>query len=342
MNPQAFSTRRVDPEEYRDVLLDLMSRNLQLPEPDQRWQWVHHDNPDGKPLAWLLYHKGDPVASCTGIPRSYRHPNGKRTALILADVNSDPEFRFALPAITLQRKIRDDFLGGKVEGDFLLCGPIPSLGVVQRRAGMKYLGASTRWSKPISIKKLRRHGRPYSMPIAIAADAVLASKRMLRFGSTKNVELLREPIGADFDQLESFLDSHTDRFRPARSSSFLRWRFESHPFYDHSILTLRRNGQLQGYAVLNSRHDGVQMIVDMRVPTARDFKTMLLAAERHAHQSGAGALWINLVDNSPYLDLVKSAGFKPRSKPMQVTAMWPDDSDCKLNSGKLMDCDFDV
>jgi hypothetical protein len=81
----------------------MMARNLGLSVPEKRMDWIHRDNPDGSGCSWLLF-EGDnpmPIASCNGIRRCYRNGEQTRTAIVLADVNSDPEYRYALPALVL-------------------------------------------------------------------------------------------------------------------------------------------------------------------------------------------------------------------------------------------------
>jgi hypothetical protein len=311
--------------------------------PEQRFDWIGQ-NPDGEAIAWLLYHQDhhQPIASCKGIPRRYRSPGGEKTALLLADVCSNKEFRFALPALLLQRQIREDFLAGVLAVDFLLCSSIPSLAAVQRRAGMAYLGAQTRWSKPISLLRLRRMGRDYPLHIAIGADCLLATKRMFSTKGSGQFDLLTQAPGAEFDQFENDLDQSADAFRPARSAAFLNWRFLQHPFYKHEIVTHRRNQTLQGYAVISTRHPGVKTIVDIRSQSDDDFSLLLKMAERRANGEGAGALWIHLNKKSRYCDLLKSNGFQARSEPVRITAQNKSNDDCGLVGKPLFDADFDV
>lgn len=343
LNPSSFTIQRVNPFAFKSVLIDLMARNLELPSPEQRFDWIAQ-NPDGEAIAWLLFHEDhrEPIASCKGIPRRYRSPDGEKTALLLADVCSNEGFRFALPALLLQRQIREDFLAGELSADFLLCGPIPSLAAVQKRAGMAYLGAQTRWSKPISLLRLRRIGREYPLPIAVGADCLLATKRLFSSKGSGQFDLLKHAPGAEFDQFEIDLDQSADAFRPARSAPFLNWRFMQHPFYNHEILTLRRNQILQGYAVISARHPGVKTIVDIRSQNDVDFSSLVKMAERRANKAGAGALWIHLNERSKYCDLLKSNGFQARSKPVRITAQNKPNDDCGLVGKPLFDADFDV
>ena len=321
-----------------------MARNLNLPSPERRLDWIHRDNPDGKGQSWLLF-DGDqemPIASCSGIRRRYQMGGKKYSAILLADVNCNPEYRYALPSVTLQRAIREEFLLGEFQADFLLCGPNRSLAAVQKRAGMENLGTQTRWSKPIRLMRLRRLGRGYSFPTAIGADAMLAARRMLPARRSGEVEILEGLAGKEFDDLEHRLPRSPDALHPTRGTKFVQWRFQHHPFHFHEILTLRRSKVLQGYLVLNSRHDGARMVADLRVRDQADFQTLIQAAERHSDQSGAGALWMNLNSNSPYQPWLEAAGFRSRSNPIQITAQWRRSDLNKLAVGSLLDCDFDV
>jgi hypothetical protein len=245
-----ITVRPADLHADRGILIDLMLRFLTPMSDGARYDWLYHQNPDGRAQLWVLVDSdtGAIIGSGGFVPRRMYLTGRESLCAILVDFWIHPEYRSLGPALQLQRAC----LAGIEAGPYDLYYDFPkqNMVAVYRRLGIETSQWLIRMTKPLSLK--RKLGRWGQIPL-LGRSLIAATNGILKFrdagrGSRSACTISEQKVecGDDFTQLAREVSSKYG-ICVARTASYLNWRFLSHFHHRCEMLVARRNGSLLGY-----------------------------------------------------------------------------------------------
>jgi GNAT superfamily N-acetyltransferase len=319
---------RADLEKHRPALIELLRRYLTERSDEKRYDWFYRDNPRGKASVWIATEtrSGEIVGSAAIVPQRVRLGEGEYDACVMADFWVHPNHRVLGPALRLQRACIE---GARNAGMLLFIDlPQGSMPAVYKRLGVTAATHLVRYARPLRadayVAKLRLP-RWLSRGLGGAANLLLSSvepRVPSRYGFAVVEE--RGPFGPDFGAL-------ADRVRGSypvcivRSADYLNWRYHRHYFLEHHIVTARRDGRLEGYAVFAIRSGTAQLVDLFGVSDPPLARALIAAAIRLARARGATVLNVPLLAHSPLTEVATSMWFRAReTMPVIVHALSPE------------------
>jgi hypothetical protein len=267
--------------------IDALSRRTQGPDAVEaarlRWDWQHQNNPanpSGNPALWVA-REGPTIIGCYSALPLHLSIRG-------LDLNgvwgTDP-----VVAPERERQGLDEALVRACDRNH---GAVLALGVSEES---QRLLTRLRWPSPrpvpLLVKPLtRRAFRLPNLPAAINGLISAVTLPLVRIvARTRPLRAECEPI-AHFDETFTRLwDELARKFDLAvrRDAAYLNWRYIAPPHVRYSVVALRRNGELRGYAVYRHRQEPLgraTILVDFLVdPTdVSGLKTLLRWVDRAA------------------------------------------------------------
>jgi GNAT superfamily N-acetyltransferase len=244
-----FLLRRYRPED-RNGLYELFHAAFGTEYDRSLWRWkfdVNPFQPPDQPLIYVVVREGEIAGSASLIPVPFQIEHQPIPFSWGADLMVHPRFSGRGIAKEIYR-----FLSENHE-------IVMSIGA---NPGAYYLLTKrTSWIRMDGFKLLSRYLdiTPYlrnRLPFIKASCGFLSSLVMkcIALKSTKrlNTDALRkvDRIGDEFDELWSVLEPHFP-VSVIRSSEYLRWRYQEHPFHDYGIRALYNGDKLRGCFIVH-------------------------------------------------------------------------------------------
>ena len=318
-----YSTEEANLTLAAQVIRDLWARNLvghDLQSAASKLARGYVNNQAGLGSVVLL--TGDGGAAAHGAqglhPRRFQMGTRVVRAIGLADYVVDAEHRTLGPALMLLR--RSNRIGAE---RFDLTYGLPNMKAepVFNRAGMKSLGALTRFAKPLGAReRLTRYmPGPVARSIAPVVDGALGVGDLVRDAGAE-VRLECSPVSWD----DPLFDDLWDRRPPTlllaeRTATMLRWRFESEAATRWQVCAGRdRGGNVMGYVVWRST--GILTTVGDFFTSAPDTLTapLLLAFSRFARRAGMQVISADFFGWSAVAAQLRAAGMVVRERRISV------------------------
>ena len=236
------------------------------PDADQsRFTWLYLENPSGLAKAWLALdsNSDDVVGTAAIFPRKMFVNGAKSVGWVLGDFCVSPSCRSLGPAMALQRAC----LNFLQEDPSLRYYDFPSQSMlaVYRRLQAGYSINMSRAIKVLKVDKIIQRKIPvrwFARPIAWFGNV------LLKWTLPKNeqshgveVKILEGPWGEEFTQLSNSLNTEYGVYVD-RSSDYLNWRFYNSPLRQCQLIAVLKQGQLQGYGVIEQSTEDV-IILDL-------------------------------------------------------------------------------
>jgi len=253
-----------------------------------RWDWLHARNPfnpGGRPNIWVAREGPAVVGHCATMPvrvslKGLEVEGAWNTEVVVAAERDRQGLGEAL------LRTWDRHSGASLTAD----------GSDESRQRLERLHWPEAVTVPCLVKPLTRRAlrRPYLPPTV---------NRLLSAVAYPFVQILARsrPLRAECQPIRRFDTSFTslwERLAPAfdlavrRDAPYLNWRFVEPPHVRYSIVALKRQGELHGYAVYRHRHEPlgrVTLLVDFLVDPAdtAGLKTLLRWVDRAARAEDA-------------------------------------------------------
>jgi len=307
--------RTADPETDRDLLIDLLSRNLGSIDGGRRYEWLYLENPYGPARAWIATEGNTErgVGAAAAFPRAMFVGGATRHGYVLGDFCVDQHRRTLGLALQLQRAC----LEGIVSTPHLLAYDFPSdrMMAIYRRMQISPAGEIVRWAKPL------RANRKIGKLVGSATLAGLLAAPVNELLEWKDwVSLPRggwmivEHEGFCKEEFTHLAHAIGSRYGSCvdRSAAYLNWRYLRHPLVRHELLAARQGQELRGYVVFSQTSEDAKIVdlfgfSDTAMWTALVGRAVSLLRDR-----GVATLSIPAVASSPWAGLLKGWGFHPR------------------------------
>jgi hypothetical protein len=243
------SIRKADLDADRESLIAVMARNLPRRTDDRTFDWLYHENPEGKASVWLANAMDckTVIGAAAAFPRRMSIEGSDVTGWVLGDFCIDQQYRSLGPALQLQRACLEFTKSRAFCYDF----PSASMAAIYERLGVAVTAKMLRLAKPLRIdRKLREW---VNVPIAGRAIAALGNAVIKIAGNTAwrdpSLELAVHdgPYDSEFTNLGQTQGWVGTSIR--RSADYLNWRYRNNPLLHHECITARRHGSLVGYLV---------------------------------------------------------------------------------------------
>ena len=254
------------------------------------WRWL-----ETHPLAddmhrWVLDHDGQAVGFLAAVPQFYRIDGRRVVAHTPAEYMVFPGYGFY--ALSLMRKLF------RTCENYVACN-LPETSIkVEKRLGAEETGSLRYAVKLLDTSLLERFPAPVSRSLNLG---LRAADRTLIFGLGGSLKV---------EELSGFDASFDDLFErtaaalpclPEKGTSFLRWRYEEGPQWPVTILGVRDEGDLLGYAVLRVAVNGVKgYLLDLTtLPGRHDVaRALLRAVVRRFVQEGVRVVVYRFMESS--------------------------------------------
>ena len=301
-------------------IVKLLAKHLTPTYCRRRLEWLYCDNPEGLGRVWVAVDTsiGEIVGTFAAFPRRIYADNRERTAWVLGDFCLDPRYRSLGPALQLQRACLEEM---KTKGG-IFCYDFPSASMlaVYKRLGVAVTGKIVRMAKLLRVERKARE--VFNLRVAHRAIATVGNA-FLKFASTKipvdpSVELSThgEPCGKEFSDLADRQGSRLG-ISLKRSAEYLNWRYLKNPLASYEIITARRYGKLNGYAVWTQSGEDASVVDLFGENNPVIVKTLLSEVVTRLTNSDVTtvSLWLN--EWHPWLTWCSEMGFRARdSVPM--------------------------
>lgn len=350
--PASLRVEEVSIDRERPALVDALHRFLTLhltsEENEALFTWRYRQGPHGVPRVWTARGpRGDVIGVATAFPRRMRVHRDEEMGWVLGDFCIHPDHRSLGPAVRLQRVFLEEARAGKLR--FWYDYPNPGMVAVHRRLGLEPTHSLARFARPLRLDpKLRAIVRSRRLASVLAAPA----NWMLGAGGTASADgvefaIQSGPCGEEFtDVSRQSLDGlglATDR-----TAEYLNWRYLEDPLHRHEILTARRGGALEGYAVFEiSETPARARVLDLVGEDGSPVVPALLGALlRRLRATGVATVSVPILSTHRWVPHLVRHGFRRRESTPVVTGGSPDSrSRTHLGGGgswHLLDGDRDV
>jgi hypothetical protein len=312
--------RRADLNTDREILIDALSRYLNPLADGRRFEWLYKNNPDGEALAWIAVDQDDGavVGSAAAFPRRI-YLNSKETFVwVLGDFCINSEYRSLGPALQLQRAC----LAAVDSGEVALCYDFPSAGMmaVYKRLGIDPFARVLRLARPLRID--RQVESVIKTPIIASAvrgfGNLLLTARAFQPVKVGNV-IVAPHEGECGEEFSDLARQTMDRLGICvpRTAEYLNWRYLANTYCNYEIMTVRRSGDLLGYAVVGQNGKEC-MIADLfGIDSPEVTRRLVKEVVSLGHARGVHTVSIPVLEFHPWITLFHDLGFRDReSKPM--------------------------
>ena len=281
---------------------------------ERRYDWFYLQNPQGKACLSLLRASDESLVGSLGVGARQLFIDGvAHAAGVLVDFVVSPRHRSVFPALTLQRKGREQALQ-RIE---LLYGlPSPKAASVCKRLETQVSFQLPRYARVL-------HFRPYLqrlMPAWLATPAswVIDALDHVRLG----VRLLSGVTYAewvnDFDEGFDALWKAFDKSGQCigvRNREFLHWRFATRPAGQYEILAIRSRSDdsLRAYFVCERSGTALSVCDCLSIGSENELVEALLRLGVAARGLGLASVDIRIVGRAMIRSALLRAGFSERS-----------------------------
>lgn len=276
---RSADVRRVDPEEVRDGVVDLMWEHRHWPgssreEYERLWRWRYEALGDGEPAVWAARAPdGEIIGHYAVFPRHYRLGEHEIRVGVPGDLLVHRQWRGSGVGIFLCRLPMR--LAREGAWDVVLVTATPEAHELAVRLGYRDLGALHRFVDVRSSGGLlgQRIG-PLGGAVAPVLDAGLALRRRVRRSGrmkrTRGLDVRALDGDALFRLERSHWEAHADRLVSAGSVEYLAGRFLEHPHADRTTFGVidREAGRLEA-CVTVAFNDGIATVEDCQTNAAR-------------------------------------------------------------------------
>jgi hypothetical protein len=314
--------RRADLEKDREILIEALLRYLNPVADSRRFDWLYNDNPHGKALVWIAYDQdtGEAVGSAAAFPRRIYLDSREEFVWVLGDFCINSEYRSLGPALQLQRAC----LSAVDSGQVALCYDFPSAGMmaVYKRLGIDPFARVLRLARPLRID--RQIESVIKTPIIASAVTGFANLLLTAraFQPMKVGNVIVAPHEGECGEEFSDLARQTmDRIGICvkRTAEYLNWRYLANTYCNYEIMTVRRSGDLLGYAVVGQ--NGKECIIAdlFGIDSPEVTRRLVKEVVSLGHARGVHTVSIPVLESHPWVTLFHDLGFRDReSKPMML------------------------
>jgi GNAT superfamily N-acetyltransferase len=298
-----------------DCLIEALARWLTPRSDRRRYEWLYRQSPYGAARAWLAVSEENKelVGAAAAFPRRMYVGGIEATGCVYGDFCTAPQHRSLGLALRLQRACFESTESGwaALAYDF----PSASMMAVYTRLKCEQRGTFVRMARLLRAdRKMKQTIKNELVARAVSRtlNAVLALQgRAASRKSSWEVALHEGLCGDEFSDLAKDLRA-SYRIFVARTAPYLNWRYLSHPFYRHEILTARRNGKLDGYLVF-CRDGEDARIVDLFGRTENQmFGALLASACDLLRARGIGTVSAPVLAAHPLGSTLRRGGFRAR------------------------------
>jgi hypothetical protein len=311
----AVTIESADLRRDSDLLRKLLQDHLSADHSPQRFDWLYRQGPHGQARAWLALEPQTnmPVGAAAIFPRRMYFEGQIFTGGVFGDFCIASDFRSLGPAIRLQRAC----LGMIYENELALGYDFPSKSMlaVYKRLGTETRGQLVRMSKPLRANRMlseKLRSQIVGRGLSPIANSILRWRdRKLRPKCNLVLALQRPRFGQEFTKLATQVGS-LHGICTERSAEYLNWRYSDHPNLHYEVMTARRSGELEAYAIFR-QDEGQAWIVDWfgneENGPRHDVMVGLIASLR---ERGIETISFPIIGSHPWRREVENIGFRER------------------------------
>jgi GNAT superfamily N-acetyltransferase len=298
----------------RDLLIETVRRLLTPDSNGTRFDWLYNNCPHGAARGWLAIDqpRGKVFGMAAAFPRWFYVDNADVRFWVLGDFCLDSEYRSLGPALQLQRAC----LEVMAEDQRTLCYDFPSAGMlaVYKRLGFSIAGNMVRLARPLRVD--RKVNAIIKNP---AAQGLMSSvgNTLLRMclpkGAADSVEISIQN-GVCGEEFTALMHDQRGKFKVClqRSAAYLNWRYVNNPLASYEIVTVRRPGRLEGFAVLTIAGEDAAVVDLFGENNQAIVKSLLAGVVARVTDCGAMTLSIWLNESHPWFRWCSEMGFRVR------------------------------
>jgi GNAT superfamily N-acetyltransferase len=321
-SPSMISTiRPANLETDRQLLVDLLCRNLSPQAGGHRFNWLYRENPYGSARAWIASDQGTgkSIGAAAAFPRKLFVGGIKRPGYVLGDFCIDHQYRSLGVALQLQRACLEQVSTESLALTYDF--PSDRMMAIYRRMQIGPMGQLVRWSKPLRAdRKIGRLVKSAALTKILAAPVnQLLEWRDARSEWNGKYTIVQHQ-GDCTEEFTRLANGVSSRYGicVARTAEYLNWRYLSHPSVRHELLTARRDGELKGYIVFTHTENDAR-IVDLFGLDDTDMWTSLVTrAAGLLRPRRISTLSFPVLAMKPWAGLLKQWGFHPRESSQVV------------------------
>lgn len=327
---EKFEIRAAGPDDRREIIA--LMGNIYPGDMSARYEWLYLNNPHGQALSWLAVEAatGDAVGCTSIFPRRVKVGRRDRTGGIGGDCFIEPRARRQGLATRLHAASFDQMRERGVE--FMYGPPTPNNLGALIKAGSHLVANYRRWVRPLTSRGAYRAAFsrvPTKGQAHLADIPIMMLDRLTR----------SDARGFTLEEVYEFGDEFNVMFERAafghlvvcvRDSDYLTWRYLEAPARRQVPLSLKRDGQVVGFAALE-RAGEFAAIADLF--TAADpvvMDAMLQRLIEHASASGCSSLEISLTGDSLLARRLRRHGFVGRDERGFQVAVSDNDPQARL------------
>lgn len=306
--------QRADLVLHRDALIRLLREYLTVRSDEKRYDWFYRNNPRGDAHVWIATDDtGEIVGSAAIVPQRVRFGHEDVAACVMADFWVHPKHRVLGPALRLQRACIDGARAAAMQ--LFIDLPQGAMPAVYKRLGVALTTRVVRHARPLradaQIARLRLPPLLAGWASGAAAAALRLVDPRVRSSGGYTVAELNGPFGTEFDDLvERARDAYA--MCVTRSAAYLNWRYRDHYFLEHHVVTVQRNGRLEGYAVFIVQNATAQLVDVFGVAGDGWWRPLIAGTIRLARAHGAAAVNWPLLEHDPLAAFAATLWFRPR------------------------------
>ncbi len=311
----AIVVRSADLDLDRERLIATLFQYLTPLADGRRFEWLYRDNPHGPARAWIAEDTDDGgiVGAAAAFPRRMYLSGKEALSCVLGDFCISARYRSLGPALQLQRACLAEFNTGSLAFGYDF--PSASMTAVYSRLGVEPRERVVRLAKPLcaerQIRKLVK-SRPLVRGLSAVADSWLAFRdRETQDGSECTIV---PQAGACGEQFTALAEQVGTRYGVCvqRSAEYLNWRYRDHPFRRYEMLTARRDGALQGYAVFEQTAEDATLVDLFGLEEPEVLRSLIVHVVALLRERRAATVSAPLLASHPWVKLFTSLGFRSR------------------------------
>jgi GNAT superfamily N-acetyltransferase len=311
----SIGIRQLELERDREPVVEFLFRYLTPQSDDARFDWLYLANPAGKAQVWAA--EDSKTSQMIGVsavfPRLFYERGRETMGFVLGDFCVHPEYRSLGPAVMLQRASIEQMIPAMQRIGYDL--PAASMLAVQRRLGMMPSDRLARLAKPLRTERKissRIKVRSIAKGLSTVGNSILKLRDQMASSSTEEqVTMHRGSCEEEFTILTKAASRHFDTC-VARTSTYLNWRYLSHPFARFEMLTVRRHGVLKGYLVMLQEGEDARIVDLFGSPDSALLTSLILKAVELMRERGVMTLSAPLLASHPGKQIFEKLGFQER------------------------------
>lgn len=306
---------------WRDNLADLQADDSL----DQRYRWLHAENPAGRVETVVAVHEPDgAVVGCaSAFPRMITVDGCELKAGVPVDFAVARTHRTAGAALSIQRALL-----AEASGFSFFCGfPNKSALPVLQRVGFKPFATAGAWVKPLTANYKIAGYVAGRLPIAVASAA---PNLWLRGADRWRVRGRARVTGEFLDRADGRFDAlweaarHNHSVTGVRTSAYLNWRYAGFRARKYAFFCVsgRDATDLIGYVAF-TRRDNKVYVGDLFATDMGDAAaSVLLEFSRQLRRQRVDSIFLGYAGNVDFEALLQAQGFirRPRIEGRSMVA----------------------